>query len=102
MDAAMQNMDAATERADELTRLSDALLSRFGQDVEADDRMVRCFALSNFLLATYSQEPDLIIYRILQLDNGQNISLLFAAARHRGSKSTELRLLGRDLPKTWH
>jgi len=90
-------MDAAVERADELTRLSDALLSHFGRDIEADDGLVRCLVLSDFFVATYSEEPDLTIYRILQLDNDLNISLLFAAARHGGSGSTDLRLY-RDGP----
>ena len=85
-------MDATTERADELTRLSDALLLRFGRDIEADKGLVRCLVLSDFFVATYSEGPDLTIYRIVQLDNQQNISHLFAAARHRGSGSTDLRL----------
>ena len=88
-------MDAATERADELTRLSDELLSRFGLDIEADDLLVRCLALSGFFVATYSEEPDLTIYRISQIDYEQNIWHLFAAARHSGSGSTDL-LLYRD------
>jgi len=88
-------MDAATERADELTRLCEALLLRFGRDVESDDRLVRCLVLSDFFVATYSEEPDLTIYRIMQLDNERNISHLFAAARRGGSGATDL-LLYRD------
>jgi len=87
-----RNMDAAVERADELIALSDALLSRFGRDIEADNGLVRCLALAGFLVSTYSEEPDLTVYRILQLDGDQNICHLFAAARRGESGSTDLRL----------
>jgi hypothetical protein len=38
----------------------------------------------------YSEEPDLTIYRIMQLDNERNILHLFAAARRGVSGSTDL------------
>ena len=90
-------MDAATERANELLWLSDELLSRYGLDIDADHRLVRCVVLSEFFVATYSVQPDLTIYRIVQLDDERNISQLFAAARDRVSGTTDLWLY-RDGP----
>jgi len=90
-------MDAATERADELIRLSDAVLSRFGLDIEADDLLVRCLVLSDFFITTYSVQPGLTVYRILQLDDEANISQLFAATCRCGSEIPYLRLY-RDGP----
>jgi hypothetical protein len=67
-----------------LIRLSDALLSRFGLDIEDGGRLVRCAVLSEFMVATYSEEPDLTMYRISQLDNDRDIRHLFVAARLKG------------------
>src|SRR5690349_11540356 len=91
------NMDVSAERADELIRLSAGLLLRFGRDIEADNGLIRCLVIEGFVVATYPEEPDLTIYRILHLDDEQNILHLFAAARHRDSTSTDLRLC-RDGP----
>ena len=86
------NMAATTETANELIRLSEKLLRRYGRDIGADNLIVRCVVMSEFLIATYSVQPDLSVYRILHLDNEQNISQLFAATRHRGSGTTDLQL----------
>jgi hypothetical protein len=90
-------MDAATERANELVCLSDGLLRCYGLDIDADYRVVRCLVLSEFFVATYSVQPDLTMYRIVQVDDEANMSHLFAAARHRGSATTDLWLY-RDGP----
>jgi hypothetical protein len=87
----------ARETADELIWLSDELLRRYGLNIDADDRRVRCLVVSEFFVATYSVQPDLTIYRIVQVDDEANISQLFAAARHRGSGTTDLWLY-RDGP----
>jgi len=86
---------AGTNRANELTRLSEALPWRFGRDIEADDRSVRCLVLAGFFVAVYSEEPDLTTYRILQFNDERNIRHLFAAARRGGSGDL---LLYRDGP----
>jgi hypothetical protein len=83
-------MDAATETANELIGLTEKLLRRYARDIDADNLTVRCLVMSEFFLATYSVQPELTVYRISQLDNEQNISQLFAAARHRGSGITDL------------
>jgi hypothetical protein len=88
-------MDTGTETANELIRLSDELLRRYGRDIDADVRRV---AISEFLITTYAVQPDLTVYRISQLDNEQNISQLFAAMWHRGSGTTDLQLY-RDGPR---
>src|SRR3974377_1120964 len=85
-------MAPTTETANELIRLSDELLGRYGRDIEADNLIVRCLVMSEFLITTYSVQPDLTVYRILHLDNEQNISQLFAATRHEGSGTTDLQL----------
>jgi hypothetical protein len=90
-------MDAARETANELIRLSDELLRRYGRDIDADNRMVRCVAMSEFLVTSYAVQPDLTVYRISQLDNEQNISQLFAATWHRGSGIIDLQFY-RDGP----
>jgi hypothetical protein len=77
-------MHTATETPNELIRLSDALLSRFGLDIEDGGRLVRCAVLSEFMVVTFSEEPDLTMYRITQLDNDREIRHLFAAARLKG------------------
>jgi hypothetical protein len=82
-------MDAATQPANELIRLSDELLRRYGRDIDA---VVRCLAMSGFLITTHSVQPDLTVYRISQLDNEQNISQLFAATWHRSSGTTDVQL----------
>ena len=87
-------MDAATETTNELVRLSDELLRRYGRDIDAD---VRCLVMSEFLITTYAVQPDLTVYRISQFDNEQNISQLFAATWHSGSGITDLQLY-RDGP----
>jgi hypothetical protein len=84
-------MDAATESANDLIWLSDALLSPFGQDIEFDGRVVRCLVLSGFFVASYSEEPELTIYSISQLDDAQIICHLFEAARQKGSGSIDVR-----------
>ena len=61
----------------------DELLSRYGLDIDADHRLVRCCVLSEFFVATYSVQPDLTIYRIAQVDDERNISQLFAAAQNK-------------------
>ena len=90
-------MDVARERANELLWLSAELLRRYGLDIDADHRLVRCLVLSEFFVATYAVQPDLTIYRIVQLDDERNISQLFAAARHGDSGTTDLWLY-RDGP----
>ena len=87
-------MDAATRTANELIRLSEELLRRYGLDIDAD---VRCLVMSEFLITTYAVQPDLTVYRISQFDNEQNISQLFAATWHNGSGITDLQLY-RDGP----
>jgi hypothetical protein len=46
------NMAATTETANELIRLSEKLLGRHGRDIEADNLIVRCLVMSEFLIAT--------------------------------------------------
>jgi hypothetical protein len=87
-------MDAATETTNELVRLSDELLRRYGRDIDAD---VRGVVISGFLVTTYAVQPDLTVYRISRLDNEHNISQLFAATWHSGSGTTDLQLY-RDGP----
>ena len=87
-------MDPATEKANELIRLSDELLRRHGRDIDA---VVRCVVMSEFLITTSTVQPDLTVYRISQLDNEQNVSQLFAATWHRESGTTDLQLY-RDGP----
>ena len=82
-------MDAATKTANELIRLSEELLRRYGLDIDAD---VRCLVMSEFLITTYSVQPDLTVFRNLHLDNEQNISQLFAATRRCGSGILDLQL----------
>ena len=89
-------MEAGTDTSNELVRISDELLRRYGLDIDTDAGMARCLVLSEFIVTT-AVRPDLTIYRISQLDNEQNISQLFAAARHGGSGRTDL-LLYRDGP----
>ena len=91
-----RNMEAGTDTSNELVRISDELLRRYGLDIDTDAGMARCLVLSEFIVTTAVQ-PDLTIYRISQLDNEQNLSQLFAAARHGGSGRTDL-LLYRDGP----
>jgi hypothetical protein len=93
-----QNMDTATETANELIRLSYELLKRYGRDIDADNLTVRCLVISEFFLITaYAVQPDLTVYRIAQLDNEQNISQLFAATWHSGSEIPDVQLY-RDGP----
>jgi hypothetical protein len=87
-------MDAARETANELIRLSDELLRRYGRDIDA---VVRGLVMSEFLMTSRAVQPDLTVYRISQLDNEHNISQLFAATRHSGSGITDLQLY-RDGP----
>jgi hypothetical protein len=82
-------MDAAIETANELIRLSDELLRHYGRDIDAD---VRCLVMSEFLVTSYAVQPDLTVFRIVHLDNEQNISQLFAATWHRGWGITDLQL----------
>jgi len=85
-------MGPATETANRLIRLLDKLLCQHGRDIDVDNRLIRCLAMSEFFIATYSVQPDLTVYTIAQLDNEQNVSQLFAATWHRGSGTTEVRL----------
>ena len=85
-------MGPPTETANGLIWLLDKLLCQHGRDIDADNRMIRCLAMSEFFIATYSVQPDLTVYRIAQLDNEQNVSQLFAATWHRGSGTTDLQL----------
>jgi hypothetical protein len=78
-------MAAPTETANELVRLTEELLRRYGRDIDTDNRIVRCLMMSDFLITTHSVQPDLTVLRILHLDNEQNISQLFAATRRCGS-----------------
>jgi hypothetical protein len=84
----------ANNNVDELMRLTEKLLQRYGQDIDADSR---CFVMSEFLVATYSVQPDLAVYRILQRDVELNISQLFVATWHWGSGTPDLHLY-RDGP----
>jgi len=90
-------MDAATATANGLIWLLDKLLCQHGREIDTDNQIIRCLAISEFFLAAYSVQPDLTVYRIAQLDNEQNVSQLFAATRHRGSGTTDLQLY-RDEP----
>lgn len=85
-------MGPATEAANGLIWLLDKLLCQHGRDIDTDNQMIRCLAMSEFFIATYSVQPDLTVYRIARLDNEQNVSHLFAATRHRGSGTTNLQL----------
>jgi hypothetical protein len=85
-------MHATPQTPIELIRLSESLLSRFGRDIEDGERLVRGLVLSDFFITTCSEEPDLVIYRISQLDNERNICYLFAAALHEASGRTDLQL----------
>ena len=84
-------MAATIETADELMRPTEELLRRYGRDIDADNRIVRCLVMSEFLITTHSVQPDLTVFRIVHLDNEQNISQLFAATR-RGSGILDLQL----------
>ena len=84
----------ANNNVDELMRLTEKLLQRYGQDIDADSR---CFVMSEFLVATYSVQPDLAVYRILQRDVELNISQLFVATWHWGSGTPDLRLYRQGL-----
>ena len=90
-------MAATTETANELIRLTDKLLRHYGRDIDGDNLTVRCLVLSDFFVTTYSVQPDLTVYRILQLDDEANISQLFAATCRCGSEMPDL-LLYRDGP----
>ena len=85
-------MAATTETANELIRLTEELLRRYGRDIDADNLIVRCLVMSEFLIATYSVQLDLTVYRILHLDNEQNLSQLFAATWRCGSGISDLQL----------
>jgi hypothetical protein len=90
-------MAATIETANGLIELAEELLRRYGRDIDADNRIVRSLVISDFLITTYSEQPDLTVYRILQLDNEQNISQLFAATWRCGSGISDLQLY-RDGP----
>jgi hypothetical protein len=83
-------MAATIEKANELIRLTEELLRRYGRDIDADNLIVRCLAMSEFLITTYSVQPDLTVFRISHLDNEQNISQLFAATRRSGITDLQL------------
>ena len=85
-------MAATTETVNELIRLIEELLRRYGRDIDTDNRIVRCLVTSEFLITTYSVQPDVTVYRILHLDNEQNISQLFAATCYCGSGIPDLQL----------
>jgi hypothetical protein len=85
-------MDAATDTANELIVLTEKLLRRYALAIDADNLLVHCLVMSEFFLATYSVQPDSTVYRVLQLDNEQNTSQLFAATRHRSSGITGLQI----------
>jgi hypothetical protein len=90
-------MAATTETANELIRLTEELLRRYGRDIDADNLIVRCFVMSEFLVTAYAMQPDLTVYRIFQRDHEQNISQLFAATWH-CSSGTPVVQLYRDGP----
>ena len=90
-------MAATTDTANELIRLTEELLQRYGRDIDADNLIVRCLVMSEFLVTACSVQPDLTVFRILHLDNEQNISQLFAATRRCGSGIPDLQLY-RDGP----
>ena len=85
-------MAAITETACELIRLTEKLLRHYGRDIDSDSLTVRCLVLSDFFISTYSVQPGLTVYRILQLDHEANISQLFAATWRCGSKIPDVRL----------
>jgi hypothetical protein len=85
-------MAATIETADELMRPTEELLRRYGRDIDADNLIVRCLVMSEFLITTYSVQPDLTIFRILHLDNELDISQLFVATRRGGSGILDLQL----------
>jgi hypothetical protein len=87
-----RNMAATTETANELIRLTEELLRRYGRDIDADNLIVRCLAMSEFLITACSVQPDLTVFRISHLDDEQNISKLFAATQRCGSGITDLQL----------
>ena len=90
-------MAATIETANELIQLTEELLRRYGRDIDADNRIVRCLVMSDFLITTHSVQPDLTVFRIVHLDNEQNISQLFAATWRCGSGIIDLQLY-RDGP----
>jgi hypothetical protein len=85
-------MAATIETANELIELTEELLRCYGRDIDADNRIVRCLVMSEFLITTHSVQPDLTVFRIVHLDNEQNISQLFAATRRGGSGILDLQL----------
>ena len=85
-------MAATTETANELIWLTEELLRRYGRDIDADNLIVRCLVMSEFLITTCSVQPDLTVFRIVHLDNEQNISQLFAAMRRCGLGILDLQL----------
>jgi hypothetical protein len=87
-----QHMESAAETANELIRLTEKLLRRYGREVDADTLIVRCFVMSEFLVTAYAVQPDLTVYRIFQRDNEQNISQLFAATWHCSSGTPDVQL----------
>lgn len=85
------------EAVAELIRLADNLLRQYGRDVEEDDRVTRCFATDEFLVATYTVEPGLALYQISQHAHGESVSQVFVATWHCTSGTPDLRLY-RDGP----
>jgi hypothetical protein len=85
-------MAATIETANGLIELTEELLRRYGRDIDADSLIVRCLVMSEFLITAYSVQPDLTVFRIMHLDNEQNISQLFAATRRCGSGILDLQL----------
>ena len=58
-------MAATTETANELIRLTEELLQRYGRDIDADNLIVRCLVMSEFLVTACSVQPDLTVCRDL-------------------------------------
>jgi hypothetical protein len=97
VEAKANNTTVDPEKANELIGLTEELLRRYGRNIDADNLIVRCLAMSEFLITACSVQPDLTVFRISHLDNEQNISQLFAATQHCGSGITDLQLY-RDGP----
>jgi hypothetical protein len=98
VEAKANNTTVDPEKANELIGLTEELLRRYGRDIDADNLIVRCLVMSEFLITTYSVQPDLTVFRVSHLDNEQNISQLFAATRRCGSGITTDLQLYRDEP----
>jgi hypothetical protein len=87
--------NATADLTNNLIALTDKMLRHCGRDIEAENGIVRCFAMSEFVVATYTLQPCLALYRIMQRDNEANISQLFVGTWHWALGIPDLRLYRR-------